>query len=168
MWRRACSGLGSMSNDRIRFGSFGAFAGRAVFSGVIGTASAALIYVILRSFEPSGTDGWATALALLPTLWFLVFGLAVIPAIPSMLLVGIPLTWPVRFWIVSRPVTASIIYAFIGGLVGYWVDFWVYDDRYSRESIFFGSISAVAWIIAIRRSYAAAPDLKASLDQAPA
>jgi hypothetical protein len=72
-------------------------------------------------------------------------------AFPGLLLIGVPLTWPLRRQIAAHPLIAALVYGAIGAGAGRLLMMWL--DRGSafagHEDVpagLFGAVTAIAWV----------------------
>jgi hypothetical protein len=72
-------------------------------------------------------------------------------ALPGLLLIGLPLTWPLRRQIVAHPLIAALVYgpagAGAGRLIAMWMDRGTaFPGRYDLPATLFGAVTAIAWV----------------------
>src|SRR3954463_13264018 len=105
----------------------------AVIASLVASLSGGLLYAlyeaIYRSSAGLSVDTLPLFLAFVPMA--AVSGLLLV--FPSLLLIGIPLTWPARRLIVSYPAAAALLYAAIGAAAGRLIILWLNRDVVSGE-----------------------------------
>lgn len=78
-----------------------------------------------------------------------------IVALPALVLVGLPLTWPLRRRIAAYPLIAAPVYGAIGAGAGRLIAMGMdrgtaFPGRYDLPAMLFGAVTAIVWVGAIR------------------
>jgi len=78
-------------------------------------------------------------------------------ALPGLLLIGVPLTWPLRRQIAAHPLIAALIYGPVGAGAGRLIAIWL--DRGAAlpgeadvPATIFGTVTALAWVWTLRKA----------------
>jgi hypothetical protein len=111
----------------------------------------ALIYLVYDLGMNSSADIGLADLPLLFVYLVLVAFTGFFIALPSLLLVGLPLTWPLRRRIAAHPLIAAILYGAVGAgaarLIMTWLDRGsAFPGRDDVPATLFGAVTAIAWV----------------------
>ena len=129
-------------------------------AALAGSAISGLLYAVYEAGMHSYRGGGGAPE--LPVV--LVFGLfaaftGFVIALPGLLLIGVPLTWPLRRRIAAHPLPAAIVYGAIGAVAGRLIAMWMdrgtaFPGRYDLAAALFGAVTAIAWVVALRKGRA--------------
>ena len=78
-------------------------------------------------------------------------------ALPGLLIVGLPLTWPLRRQIADHPLIAAFAYGAIGAGAGRLIMMWLdrgtaFPGRYDLPATLFGAVTAIVWVWTLRKA----------------
>jgi hypothetical protein len=78
-------------------------------------------------------------------------------ALPGLLLIGVPLTWPLRRPIAAHPLIAALIYGPVGAGAGRLIAIWLdggaaLPGRAEVPATIFGAVTALAWVVTLRKA----------------
>ncbi|MFC7497860.1 hypothetical protein ACFQRC_01340 [Enterovirga sp. GCM10030262] len=128
------------------------FLGKAALAVLVGSLTAGFFFW--------GGQAWGKLdISTIPLLLFLVILTALMVffiALPAMVLVGLPLTWPSRRWIREHRLSAGIGFGLIGAATGLAVhrllDRSLFADRYDTTAMICGGVTAIVFTYLLGRS----------------
>jgi hypothetical protein len=126
----------------------------AVIASIVASLLGGLLYAFYEAVYRSSAGLSIHTLPLFLVFVLMAAASGLLLVFPSLLLVGIPLTWPVRRLIVAYPAASALLYAAIGAAAGRLIIMWlnrdvVFGDREIPPAMIFGATAAATWILTL-------------------